>query len=103
MSRPLHDWEVEVVLGFFELLTQRVWHGGNTICWIPFKRKSFEVKSYHLVLSNHVRSTFPWKIIWKIKAPSGEVFFVWIVDFGKVLTLEFTIEECYCDAMVLYV
>jgi hypothetical protein len=42
------EWEVEVVSIFFELLySKRVRQGiEDKICWIPSKRKSFEVKSY---------------------------------------------------------
>jgi hypothetical protein len=77
-----------MVLGFFEMYSQRVRHGGNdTICWIPSKRKTFEVKSYYQVLSNDVRSCLPYKSIWKVKAPSRVAFFVWTVVLGKTLTL----------------
>jgi hypothetical protein len=46
------------------------------MCWIPFKRKSFEVKSYYRVLSIPVSSHFPWKSIWNVKASSRGVFCV---------------------------
>jgi hypothetical protein len=37
-TRPVHDWEVEVVSRFFELYSQKIRYGGNdTICWIPSK------------------------------------------------------------------
>jgi hypothetical protein len=73
-TQPVHDWEVEVVSSFFELLySQRVRHGGEDIlCWIPSKRKSFEVKSYYQVLSNpisNVRASFPWKVFEKLRLP----------------------------------
>jgi hypothetical protein len=92
-TRPMHDSEVEVVSSFFELLySQRVRHGGeDKLCWIPSKRKSFEVKSYYQVLSNHisnVHASFPWKGIWKVKAPPRVAFFVWTVMLGKILTLD---------------
>jgi hypothetical protein len=77
-----------VVSGFFEMYSQRVRHGSNdTICWIPSKRKTFEVKSYYQVLSNDVRSCLPYKNIWKVKVPSRVAFFVWTVVLGKTLTL----------------
>jgi hypothetical protein len=81
------------VSSFFELLySQRVRHGGeDKLCWIPSKRKSFEVKSYYQVLSNpisNVRASFPWKGIWKVKAPPRVAFFVWTVTLGKILTLD---------------
>jgi hypothetical protein len=63
--------------------------------------KSFEVKSYYQVLSNHVRSTFPWKSIYKVKAPP-RVLFVWTSALGKILTFGyFTKNECYCGGVVL--
>jgi hypothetical protein len=55
-TRPMHDWER--------------YEGEHKICWIPSKRKSFEVKSYYQVLSIPVQSTFPWKSIRKVKIPS---------------------------------
>jgi hypothetical protein len=61
------------------------------ICWIPSKRKSFEVKSYYQVLSHpssNVRASFPWKGIWKVKAPPRVAFFVWTAILGKILTLD---------------
>jgi hypothetical protein len=55
-TRHVHDWKVEVVSVFFELLySQRLRHGGeDATCSIPSKRKSFEVKSCYQVLSNPV-------------------------------------------------
>ncbi len=43
----------------FELYSQRVGQGGeDKMSWIPFKRKSFEVKSYYQMLSTPVNSSF---------------------------------------------
>jgi hypothetical protein len=52
-TRPVHDWEVDLVSSFFELLySLRVRQGGeDRICWIPSKRRKFEVRSYYHVLS----------------------------------------------------
>jgi hypothetical protein len=78
-----------VVSWFFEMYSQRLRHGGeDTICWIPSKRKTFEVKSYYQVLSNDVRSDFLWKSISKVKAPSRMTLFVWIVVLGKTLAFD---------------
>jgi hypothetical protein len=72
-SRSVHDWEMEVVSQFFELLySQQIRQGGvNKICWLPLKRKNFEVKSYYRVMSNLTPIIGPWKSIWKIKALFG--------------------------------
>jgi len=53
-SRPVHDWEVEAISRFFEMLyTLKVRsEGEDKMCWIPVRKKSFEVKSYYKVLSS---------------------------------------------------
>jgi hypothetical protein len=105
-TRPVHDWEVEVVSVFFELLySQRVRQGGeDKICWIPSKRKSFEVKSYYQVLSTPVSSLFLGRVFGKLRLPSRVAFFVWTAALGKILTLDnLRKDECYCGGLVLYV
>jgi hypothetical protein len=84
----VHDWEVKAVSRFFGLFySQKVRYGGDdTICWIPSKRKSFEVKSYNQVLSTPVWYTFSWKSIWKVKVLLKVAFFVWMETLGKMLT-----------------
>jgi hypothetical protein len=63
-----------VVYGFFELYSQRVRYGGDdTICWIPSKRKTFDVNPYYQVLSNNVRSKYLQKKenkVWRISSIS---------------------------------
>jgi hypothetical protein len=57
----MHDWEVEEVSRFFEMLYSLKirCEGDDKLCWIPGHHKSFEVKSYYKVLSNLVQSSFP--------------------------------------------
>jgi len=63
-TQPVHDWEVEVVSRIFEMYSFKVrCEGEDKICWIPARRKSFEVKSYYKVLSSPIQSSFPWKCI----------------------------------------
>jgi hypothetical protein len=52
ITQPVHNWEVEVVSRFFEMLySHKVrCEGEDKICWIPAQRKSFEVKSYYKLL-----------------------------------------------------
>jgi hypothetical protein len=77
-SRPVHDWEVEVVSRFFEMLyTLKIRsEGEDKMCWIPARKKSFQVKSYYKVLSSPIQSSFPWKSIWKVKVPPKVAFCV---------------------------
>jgi hypothetical protein len=106
--RPVHDWEVEEVSRFFEMLYSLNirCEGEDKLCWIPRRHKSFEVKSYYTVLSSLVQSSFPWKSIWKVKVPLRVAFFVWTATLGKILTLDnlckrniIVMEWCYmCKA-----
>jgi hypothetical protein len=51
-----------------------------------------------------VSFSFPWKSIWKVKAPSRVAFFLWMATLRKILTLDnFMKEACYCGGLVLYV
>jgi hypothetical protein len=94
--REVQDWEVEVVIAFYSKLYETRRHMGRVdrICWIPAKRKCFEVRSYFGVLSpvsdryEDGCSFFPWKGIWKVKVPLRVSFFVWTASLGKILTLD---------------
>jgi len=46
----------------------------------------FEVKSFYEVLNRKDGPSFPWKSIWRVKAPARVAFFVWTAAFGKILT-----------------
>jgi len=66
-----------VVSRFLEMYYLKVrYEGEDKICWIPSRRKSFEVKSYYKVLSSPIHSSFPWKSIWKVKVLPRVAFFM---------------------------
>jgi hypothetical protein len=54
------------------------------------KKRSFEVKSFYKVLLPNVDSSFPWKSIWRTKAPLRLAFedllenFNWTTSLGKI-------------------
>jgi hypothetical protein len=75
--RLAHDWEVEMVLSFYErLYSHRIRHGADgKIVWSLSKRGHFEVKSYYKALDSQEGSSFPWKSIWCVKASSRVSFF----------------------------
>jgi hypothetical protein len=56
--------------------------------WNLSKRGIFEVKSFYTRLITRERLPFPWKSIWRVKAPVRVAFFVWIVALGKFLTMD---------------
>jgi hypothetical protein len=84
--RLVYDWKMEEVSQFFKLLySQQIRHGRvDKICWIPSKRKNFEVKSYYEVRVNLVLEVGHWKS----KAPPRMAFFCVDGGAGKILTLD---------------
>jgi hypothetical protein len=62
----------------------------DSIMWTPLSRHGFAAKSYHTVLtspSNEEPGSFPWKSIWKAKAPPRIAFFLWATALGRILTV----------------
>jgi hypothetical protein len=58
------------------------------------KRRSFEVKTFYKVLLPNGVSPFPWKSIWRTKAPLKLAFFTWTASLGKILTLD-NLRKCH--------
>jgi hypothetical protein len=87
-TRNAQDWELEMVMSFFEqLYSTRVRHGEvDRAVWILSKRRNFEVKTYYKALACHKAVSFPWKGIWRVKAPKRVAFFVWTAALRKILT-----------------
>jgi hypothetical protein len=46
------------------------------------------VKSFYNILISNVSVPFPWKSIWRTKAPPRVAFFVWSAALGKILTMD---------------
>ena len=74
----IQDWEFDSLLALLELLyaNHRSGIGEDTICWGLAKSKCFNVGSYYRALSGTPHVSFPWKIIWKSRAPPHVAFFV---------------------------
>jgi hypothetical protein len=89
-SRLVHDWEVEVLASFYSRLYSYKFRGigEDKLRWIPSSKGAFEVSSYYRVISSHGSPSFPWKGIWKTKAPPRVAFFAWTAARGKILTID---------------
>jgi hypothetical protein len=56
--------------------------------WNPSKKGLFEVRSFYKELirkDDPFVPCFPWKNIWRVKAPTRVAFFVWSAALGKIL------------------
>ena len=89
-TRLIHDWEVDVLATFFRCLyaCKLREDGKDKWWWVPSRKGGFEVKSFYRALSAQGPISFPWKSIWRSKAPPRVAFFAWTAARGKILTLD---------------
>jgi hypothetical protein len=87
--RRVHDWEVEALASFYTLLYSHTmrWEGEDRMWWIPSRKGKFEVSSFYRILASKDSIPFPWKSIWRTKAPSRVAFFAWTAALGKTLNI----------------
>ena len=69
--RNLQDWEIESLVSFLDLLYFFSLHesGVDQFCWQRKTKKGFSTRSYYCCLTAPTTMQFPWKGIWKPKAP----------------------------------
>ncbi len=86
----IHDWELESVSNFLDLLysVSTKGQGVDQMCWKPSATKVFEVRSFYCALSPLMDVSFPWKATWKPRVPPRVTFFIWTVALGKILTAD---------------
>jgi hypothetical protein len=62
--------------------------GEDKLWWVPSRKGIFEVKSFYQVLSSFGSNSFPWKSVWRLKAPPRVAFFAWTAARSKIFTLD---------------
>jgi hypothetical protein len=89
-SHLIHDWEVETLASFYSCLYAYKLRevGEDKLWWIPLSKGVFEVRSFYQVLCSHGTTSFPWKDIWRTKAPPRVAFFVWTATRSKIPTID---------------
>ena len=77
--RSFNDWEVDVVVEFFQFLStvSIPTMGPDGLKWQPRKNGVFDSRFYYSILSARPGGCFPRKSIWAAKAPPRVAFFVW--------------------------
>jgi hypothetical protein len=88
--REAQDWEIELIAKFMDLLYSVNIRPAeaDAICWCPSSHKIFEVKSFYKLLQPAAVQPFPWKKVWRSRAPSKVNFFIWTAALGKILTTD---------------
>jgi hypothetical protein len=81
--RDLCVWEIESLYSFLTLLysVNPLPSARDSMVWNTSSRHGFAMKSYYTMLQLGDHSSFPWKNIWKVKAPP-RCFLLMGNDFG---------------------
>jgi hypothetical protein len=89
-ERDFNDWEMDQVMTFFSLLHAHTPRGDEVdkLMWGPSKKGTFDSRSFYQVLHNPSDRCFPWKSIWRVKAPPRVAFFMWTATWGRILTCD---------------
>uniref|UniRef100_A0A2N9G8A9 Reverse transcriptase zinc-binding domain-containing protein n=1 Tax=Fagus sylvatica TaxID=28930 RepID=A0A2N9G8A9_FAGSY len=88
--RDFNDWEIEEVLAFFTFIHANVptTLDPDSLSWKLRLHGKFDVKSFYHALAGHSAISFPWRAIWRVKAPRRVSFFLWSAAWGKILTCD---------------
>ena len=89
-SRPLNDWEFEMMECFLLGIQDKVVvdEREDDVFWVVRKSGSFSVKSFLSILEEVRVSPFPSSIVWNAWVLPKVCFFAWEATWGKVLILD---------------
>jgi hypothetical protein len=88
--RNFNDWEMDAVMVFLHLLYSHspVSLDRNIPWWRNKKNGLFDISSFYHAICTRPRVSFPWKSVWRSKAPRRVCFFVWSAAWNKILTYD---------------
>jgi hypothetical protein len=92
-----NDWEMDVVAAFLNQLYSYIpSNSDNDVMWWRLNKKGcFDICLYYYALKEIPFRAFPWKCVWRSKAPRRVCFFVWSVAWGRILTCDNLIRRGY--------
>ena len=88
--RNFNDWEMDSVVEILNLIESKapVQEVADGSWWHLRKNGRFDIRSFYDALRDSPHVTFPWKSIWRTKAPGRVRFFVWLAAWNKILTCD---------------
>ena len=89
-ARNFNDWELDSVASFLGLLQSHIpsWGVDVGLRWNLKKNGIFDIRSFYTALRVLPNVDFPWKSIWRIKAPCRACFFVWTAAWNRILACD---------------
>ena len=80
---------MDVLASFYTLLysIRMRREGEDKLWWVPSRIRKFDVRSFYKILASKEAISFPWKSIWRTKAPLRVAFFAWLAVLEKILTM----------------
>ena len=87
LIRDLNEWEMDEGLHFLRMLGANTppLDVGDRMRWKLKPNGEFDTWSYYNKLWDPPSIVFPWKGIWRVKAPRQVSFFIWCVVWNKIL------------------
>ena len=85
--RDFNDWEMDEGLLFLRILGANTspMEAGDRMRWKLKPNRVFDIQLYYNKLRDSPSTVFPWKAIWRVKAPRRVSFFVWCVAWNKMV------------------
>ena len=86
--RDFTDWEMVEGVTFLRILGANIplMDVGDRMRWKLKPNGDLDIRSYYNKLRDSPSIVFPWKCIWRVKAPKHVSFFIWCVAWNKILT-----------------
>jgi hypothetical protein len=87
-GRDCNDWELDEMANFLSLIHSHTPRGDGVdkLVWDPSRKGIFDSRTFYHELHNPPAICFPWKCIWRVKAPPRVAFFMWSATWGRILT-----------------
>ena len=98
--RDFNDWEIDDVVAFYRFLHSKTppREEPDGFRWKLRKHGVFESRSFYHALRGPLEVHFPWKGIWRVKAPKRVFFFVWTAAWDTILTCDNLMHRGYAMA-----
>ena len=88
--RNFNDWEMDSVVEFLSLIESKapLREVEDGPWWHLRKNGRFDISSFYDAFRDSPHVVFPWRSIWRTKAPRRVRFFVWSAAWNKILTCD---------------